>query len=260
MLIDWFTVGAQVLNFLVLVWLMKRFLYKPVLQAIDSREKQIATTLSDARALETEAHRERDEFDKKNVAFDVQRDALLTKAKEEAQTERSRLLEEARKESDAASKARRQSLIDEQQSLNAEITLRARNEVFAIARKTLSDLAEASLEEEMVAVFVRRLRASSPKELEMLKLAFHGKEDRATVSSTFTLSVSQEATIKKVIQELFEATPDLHFESTPDTVSGIELVANGRKIGWSISEYLDSLEKGVSELLKTSPKNPVGSQ
>ena len=43
MLIDWFTVGAQALNFLILVWLMKRFLYKPILHAIDAREKRIAT-------------------------------------------------------------------------------------------------------------------------------------------------------------------------------------------------------------------------
>jgi len=42
MLIDWFTVGAQALNFLILVWLMKRFLYKPVLHAIDEREMRIA--------------------------------------------------------------------------------------------------------------------------------------------------------------------------------------------------------------------------
>ena len=55
MLIDWFTVGAQVLNFLVLVWLMKRFLYKPILDAIDAREKGIATELADADAKKAEA-------------------------------------------------------------------------------------------------------------------------------------------------------------------------------------------------------------
>ena len=48
MLIDWFTVGAQVLNFLILVWLLKRFLYKPILNAIDAREKRIAAELADA--------------------------------------------------------------------------------------------------------------------------------------------------------------------------------------------------------------------
>ncbi len=52
MLIDWFTVGAQALNFLILVWLMKRFLYKPILNAIDAREKKIAAELADADAQE----------------------------------------------------------------------------------------------------------------------------------------------------------------------------------------------------------------
>ena len=47
MLIDWFTVGAQALNFLVLVWLLKRFLYQPILDAIDAREKRIAKELAD---------------------------------------------------------------------------------------------------------------------------------------------------------------------------------------------------------------------
>ena len=50
MLIDWFTVGAQALNFLILILLMKRFLYKPILNAIDGREKRIAKELKDADA------------------------------------------------------------------------------------------------------------------------------------------------------------------------------------------------------------------
>ena len=48
MLIDWFTVGAQAVNFLVLVWLLRRFLYRPILKAIDAREKRIADQLADA--------------------------------------------------------------------------------------------------------------------------------------------------------------------------------------------------------------------
>ena len=47
MLIDWFTVGAQAVNFLILVWLLKRFLYEPVLAAIDAREKKIAAELAE---------------------------------------------------------------------------------------------------------------------------------------------------------------------------------------------------------------------
>ena len=78
MLFDWFTVGAQALNFLVLVWLMKRFLYKPILDAIDAREKRIALALLDAALKQTAAQKERDEFQKKNEDFDHQRNDLLS--------------------------------------------------------------------------------------------------------------------------------------------------------------------------------------
>src|SRR5208282_2974056 len=96
MLIDWFTVGAQALNFLILVWLMRRFLYKPVLHAIDEREKRIAAELADAAAKKAEAAKERDEFQHKQAEFDQQRAALLKQATDEAAVERHRLLDVAR--------------------------------------------------------------------------------------------------------------------------------------------------------------------
>jgi F-type H+-transporting ATPase subunit b len=109
MLIDWFTVGAQALNFLILVWLLKHFLYKPVLNAIDAREKRIAGELADADAKKAEAQKERDEFNHKNEVFDQQRAALLSQAVDEVKTERQRLLDEARKAADVQSAKRQES-------------------------------------------------------------------------------------------------------------------------------------------------------
>src|SRR5271157_1720119 len=110
MLIDWFTVGAQALNFLILVWLMKRFLYQPILHAIVAREKRIATELADADAKKAEAQMERDEFQRKNEEFDQQRAALLSQAAGEAKAERQRLLDDARKEAGALSARRQETL------------------------------------------------------------------------------------------------------------------------------------------------------
>ncbi len=121
MLIDWFTVGAQVINFLILVWLLKRFLYKPILHAIDAREKRIATELADADAKKAEARTERDEFQHKNEEFDQQRTALMSKATDEAQAERQRLLEEARKAADALSSKRQETLRNEAHNLRQEL-------------------------------------------------------------------------------------------------------------------------------------------
>ena len=94
MLIDWVTIGAQALNFLILVWVMNHFLYRPVLAAIDARETKIAAELADAAAKKAEATKERDEFQHKNEEFDQQRAALLSKATDEAKAERQRLLVE----------------------------------------------------------------------------------------------------------------------------------------------------------------------
>ena len=158
MLIDWFTVGAQALNFLILVWLLKRYLYRPILGAIDARESRIAAELADADKKKAEAKADRDTFQAKNEAFDQARAALLNKATEEASAERQRLLEEAREAADTLSAKRQETLQSDAQNLNGALRRRTQREVFAIARKALTDLATTSLEERIGEVFTRRLR------------------------------------------------------------------------------------------------------
>ena len=255
MLIDWFTVGAQTLNFLILVWLMKRFLYKPILHAIDAREKRIATELADADAKKAEAQKERDEFQHKNEEFDQQRAALLSKATDEAKTERQRLLDEARKDADALRAKRQEALRNEQRNLNQEIIRWTQKEVFAIARKTLADLAATSLEERMGEVFIHRLRALTGTAKEQLAAALKTSTQPAHVRSAFDLPPTQHAAIQKAINETFSADIHIQFETVPELVSGIELSANGQKVAWSIADYLATLEKSAGELLHEDTKH-----
>jgi F-type H+-transporting ATPase subunit b len=257
MLIDWFTVAAQALNFLILVWLMKRFLYKPILKAIDTREKLIATELADAAAKKVEAQKEHAEFDQKNQQFDQQRAALLTKAQEEAKAERQRLLDDARKAADALTAKRQETLLSDAHNLNQAITRRAQDEVFAITRKTLTDLATTSLEERMGEVFTRRLRAMDGPSKENLGQALKTESEPALIRSAFDLPSEQRATIQNALNQTFSADIHLRFETAPELVGGIELTTNGQKVGWSIAGYLALLEQGVGDLLKAQVKPPT---
>jgi F-type H+-transporting ATPase subunit b len=254
MLLDWFTIGAQALNFLILVWLMKRFLYKPILNAIDAREKLIAKELADAQAQKSEAQKERDEFQKKNEEFDRQRAALLTKATDEANAERLRLLDEVRKAADALGIKRQESLIHDASHMNQAISRLAQKEVFAITRKALTDLASTSLEDRMGEVFTRRLRGLDDKSKSALGEALKRNSEPALVRSTFELPATQRAAIQNALNETFSAEVHARFETSPDLVSGIELTSQGQKIGWNIADYLASLEKRVGELLKEKDK------
>jgi F-type H+-transporting ATPase subunit b len=254
MLIDWFTVGAQAINFIILVWLLKRFLYKPILDAVDAREKRVATELADADAKKAEAKKERDEFQYKNEEFDQQRAALLSKATEEAKAERQRLLGEARQAAEALSAKRQETLRSDAHNLSEAISRRTRQEVFAIARKALTDLATTSLEERLAEVFTRRLREMDGKAKAGLAEALKSASDPAVVRSAFDLPAEQRTAIQNALNETFSAKIRVRFETAPDLVSGIELTANGQKVAWSIADYLASLEKGVEELLKEKDK------
>ena len=250
MLIDWFTVGAQTLNFIILVWLMKRFLYQPILHAIDAREKRIATELANAEAKQTEAQKERDEFQHKNEAFDQQRAALLRQATDEAQAERQRLFDEARQAADALGVNRQETLRNDAHNLNQAIGLRTQQEVFAIARKVLTDLAATSLEERMGEVFSRRLQEMEGETKADLAEALNTNSDPALVRSAFDLPVEQRAAIQNALNETFSAEIRVRFKTEPELISGIEFSTNGLKVAWSIADYLASLEQGVAELLQ----------
>ncbi len=250
MLIDWFTVGAQALNFIILVWLLKRYLYKPILNAVDAREKRIAAELADADAKKAEAKKERDEFQNRNEAFDQQRAALLSKATQEAAAERQRLLDEARRAADDLSAKRAETLRTEAGNLDHAILERTQSEVFAIARKALADLAGASLEERMCDVFIDRLRNMDPESKAGLGKALATASEPAVVRSAFDLPPAQRAAIQKALNEALSADTHVRFETAPNLVSGIEFVAGGQKVAWSIADYLGALEKGVNDLLK----------
>jgi F-type H+-transporting ATPase subunit b len=255
-LIDWFTVAAQALNFVILVWLLKHFLYKPILHAIDAREKLIAAELADAAAKEAEAHKQRDEFQHKNEEFDQQRAAGLKKATDDANAERHRLLDEARTAADALSTKRQETLTADAKNVARAVQRRTQHEVFAIARKALADLATASLEERLAAVFTRRLRElDEPTKTDLAK-ALKAASDSALVRSAFELPADQRAVIQHALDETFSADVHLRFETAPDLVSGIELAANGQRLGWSIADYITSLEQGVDELWNKKAEAP----
>ena len=255
MIIDWFVIAAQVFNFLLLIWLMKRFLYKPILKAIDARENKIAEQIADADRKEAAAQAVHQEFIQKNEEFDLQRAGLLSQATNEVSTQRVRLLEEASKEADDLRAKRQEMLLQDAQRLNKAISIRTQEEVFAIARKALADLSSDSLEKRMCAVFIGRLRQIDSEQKENLAKALDTQTGTALVTSAFELPQEQRSDIQNALDEIFQAKIRLEFKTVPELIGGIELVANGHKIAWNIADYIVSMENDVQQLIKQGRPN-----
>jgi F-type H+-transporting ATPase subunit b len=256
-LIDWFTVLAQVLNFAILVWLMHRFLYKPILGAIDDREERIAGELADAAAQKADAQKERAELQAKNDDFAEQRATLLTRATDDANAERQRLLEEARGAADALSAKRQAALLRDAHDLSATVGRQTREEAFAIARKVLTELAGTTLEAQLTVVFVRQLRAMDASTKERFERARRAGAEPMIVRSALELPKDQRATIQKALDEVFGASIEVRFEAAAGLLGGLELSTNGQKVAWSMAESLWSLEKSVAALVGTTNPAPA---
>lgn len=246
--IDWFTVVAQILNFLILVWLMKKFLYLPVLKAIDERESKITSQLNDAAARKEEAERSKEEFRKKNEDFENQRIALLNKAEEEAKKEQLRLLNGARQEAVQLRQKLQEDLKEEQQRLNREVSYRIQKEVFDLSRKVLNDLASVNMEQQIVEVFVKRLEEMNESEVGKIITAFKLSDVPALVKTSFAVPSKEKEAIEAALRKIYPQGK-LKYEVVEAQMVGIELIVNGIKIGWSVEDYLSLIEQHLYEVL-----------
>lgn len=241
--INWFTLVAQIFNFFLLVWLLKRFLYKPILEAIDKRERKIVDQLNDAEAKKAEALKEQEDYKQKNLAFDEAKKELMNKAITESKETRTKLLEKARAEAEALKNHLEKTNKEKRQNQEASLTYKIQEEVFAISRKALLDLASVSLEEQAIAVFIHRLKSLKDDDLDRFKNAF--KNGKITLRSAFPLTEAQQNQIEEQLNKLLEMKVNMEVDVAAELISGIELSTRDYKLSWSISGYLKDLEERV---------------
>lgn len=258
MLIDWFTVAAQIANFAILVWLLKRFLYRPVLDAMAAREKRVRETVAAAdrqkAAAEQEANRMREQQD----TFAQQKDELLEKARKEAAATRDELLAQARKEADASQTLRLNSLDRDWQEFHAELARRTQGEALAVARQALRELADAGIEERMAEAFLRKLTGLDGDAKAELQAAARGSA-RTLVRSGFTLPAPIRERLQQALHDQFGTQSEVQFETNPSVIAGIEVAFDGQKVAWTFDDYLRSLELNVRNLVEQETKAHAGS-
>ncbi len=254
MFIDWFTLIAQIINFIILIWLLKRFLYGPILDAIDEREKSISSRFIEANAKADAADKQRDEFRRKYEDIESRREALLNEAAEEAKNARLRMIEEARDEAEKLRSQLGETLMKERREFERDIVNGIRAEVTRTARAALSDLAGAALEDRMAEVFIERLRGLDAETKQRVSEVLNSRQPAVTVRGAFELAGARRASIESAFAEVFGAGRAIKYEISPELICGIELTAGGYRFVWSVSDYLASLEKSAGEIFSEKTK------
>ncbi|MEQ9038893.1 MAG: F0F1 ATP synthase subunit B [Silicimonas sp.] len=236
MSIDWITVAAQIVNFLALVWLLRRFLYRPILDGIDAREKEIADRMAKASRIETAAKSAEADYLAEIAALRADRAEMLEEARRSAEAERDALLAEARdrlSKEEAEREARR---ADEALAYTAELRLAGAKALLSLTRKALSDLADETLEQRIAAHAVTQF-GTVAKDLHSAA----GDSRQAVALSRDPLPDDVRACLGAALADI-DPGVTVRFVTDPSLAPGLTLRMGGAQVAWTVESYLDGLE------------------
>ncbi|MBN1471275.1 MAG: hypothetical protein JW925_05810 [Syntrophaceae bacterium] len=248
--IDWFVLFCQIFNFLLLVYLLKRFLYSRIIKAMDDREAKIAARFADAEDRKVKATEAAELYEKRNQMLNETKERLLNEAAMVAEAKRKELMDNVRQEVDQVKARWQDMLVREQDAFFSDLRQRAAKQLYATARKALSDLADADLEERIVDEFIRRVKALDPEKSVQIRNAIRGGGNQVIIQSAFAISEPRRAQLEDVLKKQITNGFTLRYMTQPEIVSGIELRVNGHKIAWSLNEYLETLVENLTETLQ----------
>lgn len=236
MSIDWITVGAQILNFLVLIWLLKRFLYRPILDGIDAREAEIAARMGEAAAIRGQAEAKQAECKAKIADLSASRAEMLEKAEREAKAARDALLAETRQRVEQEQAERDALRASEARQFTTDLHLTGAKALLALTRKALSDLADETLEQRIALHAVGQLKTMTAD----LRDAA-GSNREAVALTRDPLPDDVQAKLRDALAAILPGF-SLRFNTDPALSPGLSLRLGGAQVGWTVGSYLDGLE------------------
>ncbi len=243
MLIDWFTVAAQALNFLLLIWLLKRFLYGPIIQAMERREARIESRLQEARQEQEAAKKEAAEYQRLNREFEEGRDESMRQASEDAALHRQKLIDQGRAEASELAKAWKAAVCRDRQMFMTEMKKRIGNEVLQIARKSLDDLTGCDLATLLAERFIARFTALDETQQAHCQAA--AEKSGILVRSTVALDEAIRHKLETALRRVLGQELALSYDIKEEMSLGIELILGGLKLSWGVDSYFAELEQQI---------------
>lgn len=249
MQLDWLTIAAQIVNFLVLVWLLQRFLYKPITNAMRRREERIEERLAEAKAARQDAEDEAQSLKQKQAELNESKDGILENARQEAQKLREKLEIDIHEEMEDKRAAWRDHLAKERDAFVASLRRDAGQKVLKISQQVLADYADSDLSERVVTTFANRLKDLGSDTRTKLREAAAEQGAEATIYSGEIIASASKGRITRVIHEVLSSNLDVSYHKDPDMVLGIRLTIGDYSAEWSAVRYLNRLETELGEII-----------
>lgn len=246
---DWLTVAAQIVNFLVLVWLLQRFLYRPITNAMRRREERIEERLADAKATRQDAEDEAQRLREKQEELAAEKDGILDAARNDADELRGKLEQDLREEIEEKRAAWAKHLNSEREEFARSIQRQAGRQLVEITGRVLKDFADSDVADRVSDQFVSRLEDLDEDRREQLAQAARHSDDPAIVQTGSPIDSAAKGRMTRAIHEGLSTDIDVEYSEDEDLVLGVRLVIGDQRLEWSAAHHLDHITAELNEIL-----------
>ncbi|MDQ2088940.1 F0F1 ATP synthase subunit B family protein [Marimonas arenosa] len=250
MQIDWLTVAAQIANFLVLVWLLNRFLYGPVTRAMQAREEGIEARLDEARQTREAAEAEADRLREKHREFDTRREDMLNEVRGEVEALREELEHDLQEKSKAHQHAWKQEVAAGRDDFVRELSQRAGQHIQQTTRAVLNEFTGADLGPQLADRFVEKLENLDDEALKRLRRLAETRSTEALIESSVPLHGPTRGNVTRALHNLISKEIEVTYREREDMVFGVRLTIAEQLVEWSAAVWLDRLDDAFIDTLE----------
>jgi F-type H+-transporting ATPase subunit b len=219
MTIEWWTVGLQAVNVIILIWLLARFFWRPVAAMIEERRGAAQQILTEAETKHNEANESLAEIERIRSGFERERESIVAAAHEFAEQARRALLDSAAKEVAALEASARMAIEKERQAAEQAWVERASRLAIEIAKRLVSRLDGPVVSAAFLEILLKEIRAlPDPMRKAMA-------EDGVVLEAVgaIPLQPADQERQQQLIADAFGARPKMTFKEDPALIAGLEL-------------------------------------
>ncbi|WP_434666959.1 F0F1 ATP synthase subunit B [Paraburkholderia sp. A3BS-1L] len=241
--IDWSTLALQTVNALVLVWLLARFLFRPVAEIVAARQKAAQALLADAQACRSAAQAEQQAASAQAAKLAASREAVLEAAQAEAQAGKDALLAAVRAEA-AQLRADAAGEIERARAAQARAI---ENDAVRLAVEIAGRLLDRLPPQARVAGFIdgtAGVLAALPPET---RAGFAAPGEPLALAAPRALSAAEEAACVTAFGAALGRPVTLQVREDPALIAGLELTGSHAVVRNHLRHDLDDIRETLLE-------------
>lgn len=235
--LSWSTFLLEIINFLVLIWILKRFLFNPVRAIIARRRAAIDTRIQEAEALQAEAQRLKQHYQTRLSDWEAEKRQLQRTLTEELATEKAKRLAEIATQIEIERERNRVAQTRQQGDLRRGMEETAIHQAAAFASRLLREAADAETEARLIDIVIGELDGLEQNRIEAFRAA-QGEISDIRIASAHGISQRQRDALQASLSSLFPAQRPIRFERDAKLLAGIRISTGNWVLGCNLKDEL----------------------